>query len=440
MRKIIGIIILILTVITLTSTIKIYTTIYAIDTPDTLDVNNNIDVFDKYNFKEEKSILKKGIGDSGFNKLKNDIKDVSVGNNAQYGKYIEFTYGSIGANGGNNRYVNFQMELSKEFRNNESLVNGSDSYVSHSLNKQNIVDQLPGLGQKNTQYGNRKVYKTIFDMRNKNYHSGTVTARVYLKNKSDRFQPSDNTPLFYMYYKSGDYDNNNEPDSGNYYIYETTQLLNYGELIDAAINKVNQTSTNMISRINNSNLNKTDKNNLIQQVNSANSDGIQRIKNIPNENHKNNLFTLIDKQENIINSINSVNLLKFSKTSEIIFNDASTNNGSSNVSKQSIDKSNLAISSFNNQSWSINLLLSNLQYNNKNLQNLNFYFNGKNILPNNEFNYINNNNSKDGTNNYSVPNIGLNYDKGVMPSGTYHGTATWKLSTQLGSNGINIKN
>ncbi|TPR19379.1 hypothetical protein [Apilactobacillus timberlakei] len=373
--------------------------------------------------------INSGKGGSKFTDYDNNIRNVSMGID-QNEKYIELTYGSKGSKGGNDRYVNFQMEFNNKLRNNNNMIDGSKTKIYHNLEKENSRTKpvlLSSMHQYNNNNDGQKVYSYSFDF--KNYHSGSITLRIYFKNdaKERNFSYGSKEPLIYLYYKSGDkkYDKDNNFKS-EFHIFETAQTFYYDDLVNAMINRIQKERTDFQSVVENSTLLDDYKNQLSNKINKTTL--FTKRKNpiylsYPRITSINQILQVIDTQENIISSLQKITLLKINDVPNLNFQTKNSNDNSTNLSKSI----KLQISKFNIQDFHISLSLSPLVNKNNALFGQTFYIENKLVNPNVTFNYFNKQSTNNSTGYYQMPNIKLNFQPYTAPSGNYKGTATWNL-------------
>lgn len=428
------------------------------------DEDNN--VFNNYSFPEKgyyaiQSDKEKGIGSSEFNQY-SDLKNVNYKNkvtvnstgekNTNDGKenYIDFSYGSKGSSntsGQEDRYVNFQMELNDRLRfnndNKENMIDGNNTTITYKQGNHKIRSQtLTSPNTKIFKYNKRKIYVCRFNT-TKNYHSGQINVRLYLKSNivnENAYDKDGNYPLINLYYKSGSYDYENKKISSPvYHVFQIAQTLRFKDVKDKVLDEMNDSADILKKKINNLFNNSPEDSNILN--NQVNNNSKRNIGILNGVYHLDQLIS--DKQDMSDNLEQSLHLLRLKNVPNTFnFNNASTNDGTSNLSNNSITNNNIGISSFNEPNLNINLKLSNLtNSNNQSLQNATFRVNNSSnlIYPNNLFNYRTVNNPDNGYTQYGVYPITLNYTKGVMPSGTYTGTATWDISPKVNDNGITIK-
>ncbi|TPR40094.1 hypothetical protein [Apilactobacillus micheneri] len=423
-------------------------------------------VFNNYSFPEKgyyaiQDDEDKGIGSSNF---KSDYVDSGTNNknkvivnstgdeNTNNGKenYIDFSYGSKGGSNTNkqeDRYVNFQMELNDRLRfnndNTENMVDGDNTTITYKQENHKIKSQsLTSPNTKIIKYNKRKIYVCRFDT-TKYYHSGQINVRLYLKSNiinENAYDKDGNYPLINLYYKSGSDDYENKKISAPvYHVFQIAQTLRFKDVKDKVLAEMNDSADILKQKINNLFNNSPEDSNILN--NQVNNNSKRNIGILNGVYHLDQLIS--EKQDMSDNLEQSLHLLRLKNVPNTFnFNNASTNDGTSNLSNNSITNNNIGISSFNEPNLNIDLKLSNLtNSNNQSLQNANFKVNNNPnvIYPNNSFNYRTVNNIKNGYIKYGIYPITLNYTKGVMPSGTYTGTATWDISPKVNDNGITIK-
>lgn len=415
--------------------------------------NNNNDVFNNYSFPQKgfyAQQLSDGIGSTKFREhyidpgYKNKVTVNSTGEknvNGNKENYIEFVYGSEGGPNKDQeekRYVNFQMELSNQLRFNdrgnksEAMVDGNNTNITYRGQNKKVI-KLQDMHMLNT--NGRKIYS--YDFYPGNYHSGTVTVRLYLKpniSYENSYNRDGDNPLINLYYRSGSYEI-----KPIYHTFEIAQTLRFKDVKDKVLSEMDDNAETLKKKMNNIFNGSTDDSNILNNQISNHSRVNKSI--INGIYHLNQLIS--EKQDMSDNLEQSLHLLRLKNVpTNFNFNNASTNDGTSNLSNNSITNNNIGISSFNEPSLNINLKLSNLTNpNNQSLQNATFKINDISnlIYPNSLFNYRTVNNPENGYIQYGIYPITLNYTKGVMPSGTYTGTATWDISPKVDDNGITIK-
>lgn len=407
-----------------------------------------------------KNQIVKGQQGNNFIDYDNKIRNIQMGIDDGE-KYIDITYGSPGSNGGHDRYVNFQMEFSNTLRNDDNMIDGDKTKLYHNPEKQDTVSKPIKMSQYSKTYfdknnNNQRVYSYNFNL--KNYHSGSVTLRVYFKNNIKKREPSFTynfkEPLIFLYYRSGDhnYDNNNDL-KPEYHIFETAQTLYYDDLVDAMANNIENNRMFIYNNVLKTNLDHEDRvelykniNNSAQYNNTTPSDSvtssyksITRIRYIVNNYKK--YPSLINTQEKILDKLSKIHMLKFnSSPPDLYFNKSSSSSGISNLLSQ-ILKKNLIIDRFQanlkapggnrpirNSNFTINLSLSNLKNDNHNLNGQYFTIdNNQRINPNESFQYYYDNSNTNGKVTKNMKNIQLHFQKYAATSGNYKGTATWNL-------------
>ncbi|TPR26488.1 hypothetical protein DY120_01990 [Apilactobacillus micheneri] len=419
------------------------------------------DFFKTYNY--ENQITSSGKGGSAFNDYDNSVRNIDMGID-EGEKYVDITYGSQGSTGGDRRYVNFQMEFSNILRNDENMIDGSKTRIYHNPEQQHTISKPINLSQMHTykdkNNDNQKVYSYTFDLAD--YHSGSITLRVYFKNKFEinkkepKFSYNHKDRLVYLYYKSGDYGyDKGYYSKPEYHTFETAQTLYYDNLIDAMVQKININRGFILSNISHTNLDHNDKINLYKNVNEnakyINNGGKPNVtvaKSYPSiinihyiVNGYNHYPGLIQTQEDIMDNLSKISLLNFnSSPPNLYFNNSTTNSGISNLMNKTL-KDTLNINRFQarlksqgndystrNSNFKINLSLSNLKNNNHSL--LGEYFtvgNNQYINPNTTFQYDYDNRNTNGKVTRNMKNIQLHFKKYAAPSGNYKGTATWNL-------------
>lgn len=385
-----------------------------------------------------------GKGGSTFNHYDNSIR--SIGTGYKHGeKYLSLTYGSDGSTGGDNRYVSFQIEFSSKLRNNNNVIDGDRSTVSHGFGNTNRKKQSISLTDMHTYIDsitNQRVYKKKFKF--KNYHSGSINIKLYFKNNpiEKQFVYGKYEPLMYLYYKSGDeeYDQgkNYNPD---FHIFESAQTFNYNDLVDNIINIINKKRTTVLNNVNETNLDENDKQALINEINAEakykKSSGsisnsylnIRQIKYVVEGNKDSP--GLMQMKEDILDNLNKIQLLKFNQSPpDLYFNSSPSNSDVSNLSNNTLNK-DLYISIFKesgNKDFKIYLSLSQLNSNGRNLPGQYFTVdNNQRINPNTSFPYYYDNDNTNGKVNRNIKNMQLHFQKYAAPSGNYKGTATWNL-------------
>ncbi|TPR39147.1 hypothetical protein DY037_01595 [Apilactobacillus micheneri] len=335
--------------------------------------------------------------------------------------YIDMTYGSPGDKGGEYRYVNFQMMLSKEMLN---IVDKNKTMVSY--NQSNETKNLSHYFTSN----NNIIYNFKFD--SKYYHSGYIKVHLVLKNS---ININVNNQLLDMYYKS---DNNRKElfnkKSNDYIRFETIQTFYYQEIYHYATTKLDNIKNKLIDEVNqNQTLLDTEKQSLIEQIKSH---------NISTYNSSKNINKLINELLEHIENLNNISLLKLRDTglSNIQFKDAQTNNSNSEV----LISPKFSIGFFNIRNLQINLTFTNLEnHENKNykLKGLKFISNGQTYEPETQITYYTSDYPNFINDNINKPKeFKMHFNEHTSPSGNYQGEIMWTVSYQIPKdNGIQIK-
>ncbi|TPR39144.1 hypothetical protein DY037_01575 [Apilactobacillus micheneri] len=408
--------------------------------------HNNEEVFNQDFFNNGEYVNQiYSSGKGNLNNYKNDIRNINMGTD-QGEKYFEINYGSEGDSGGDddNRYVNFQMEFSKALRNNDKTIDGSKTKIYHNFDTiKKAPEKLP-LSKMHT-YKNidgQTVYNFNFNLKGKDYHSGSITIRLYFKTSNlieNKFIYKTKEPLIYLYYKSGDY---NYDDGKNYHpehhIFESAQTFTYDDLVNGMIKNVDNARKNLNNQIYNSDLSKKYIDALIKKSNSYSkykekrkSDYTLNYPDITNNIHhiayeNKNSLAVIPIQEDILYKLSTINLLEINNAPNLIFNNASSNSYQTSLSQNTLS-AKMLISKFNISNFHINIKLSSLKSDRNVLSNESFIINNQKVNPNQSIPYFINKGSNNGEFNYNVNKNNIKLNFAPSPSGKYKGTATWNL-------------
>lgn len=367
---------------------------------------------------------------SGYNGRYNNNINVDYLGQENNNNYIDLTYGSPGDNGGQYRYVQFQMRLSEEML---QLVDKDKSTVEYSPSN----GIIPSNGKQNLNHyftsGKNIIYNYIFDCNN--FHSGQIKIHLVLKNQIDM---NVDNQLLDMYYKSDTSRKDLFNKQNNDYIrFETIQTLHYDDIKNYVNGIIDTKYNDMRTKV-------------WQSNNLTNDEKVYLLKNIDNQYNitqdefksynLRQLNRIINTLSKSIDQFNSINFFALRDTglSNISFKDTQTNDGNSSV----LVSPKFSIGSFNINHLQISLKFSNLvnqENNNYQLKNLKFVSGGQVYDPNTPINYLNIDNPDNSNGQFSNDKeFQMHFSQHTSPSGNYKGDAIWTISNEVPmDNGIN---